>query len=140
MLTLQDYAKKKVADYVTRTYKEKLDVVVSNKHMPRINRACHYNADALVESGDAACVIECFMVNGDKRVTLHYINMGFDMKVFDCTLGYRWSGCDYLLSKVIKRSVKKDPHDILLEKKREICKLAGLSSLTIKLVGIHCIL
>ena len=140
MLTLQDYAKKKVADYVTSTYKEKLDVVVSNKHMPRINRACHYNADALVESGNAACVIECFIVNGDKSITLHYINMGFDMEVFDCTLGYRWSGCDYLLSKVIKRSVKKDPHDILLEKKREICKLAGLSSLTIKLVGIHGIL
>ncbi len=140
MLTLQDYAKKKVADYVTRTYKEKLDVVVSDKHMPRINRACHYNADALVESGDAACMIECFMVNGDESVTLHYINMGFDMKVFDCTLGYRWSGCDYLLSKVIKRSSKKDPYDILLEKKRDICKLAGLSSLTIKLVGIHNIL
>lgn len=140
MFTLQDYAKKKVADYVTRTYKEKLDVVVSDKHMPRINRACHYNADALVESGDAACMIECFMVNGDESVTLHYINMGFDMKVFDCTLGYRWSGCDYLLSKVIKRSSKKDPYDILLEKKRDICKLAGLSSLTIKLVGIHNIL
>lgn len=140
MITLQDYAKNKVADYVTSTYKEKLDVVVSDKHMPRINRACHYNADALVESGDAACVIECFIVNGDKSVTLHYINMGFDMEVFDCTLGYRWSGCDYLLSKVIKRSVKKDPYDILLEKKREICKLAGLSSLTIKLVGIHGIL
>jgi hypothetical protein len=140
MFTLQDYAKKKVADYVTRTYKEKLDVVVSDKHMPRINRACHYNADALVESGDAVCVIECFMVNGDKSVTLHYINMGFDMKVFDCTLGYRWSGCNYLLSKVIKRSHKIDPADILNDKKREICKLAGLSSLTIKLVGIHNIL
>lgn len=140
MITLQDYAKRKVADYVTSTYKEKLDVVVSNKHMPRINRACHYNADALVESGDAACVIECFMVNGDKSVTLHYINMGFDMKVFDCTLGYRWSGCDYLLSKVIKRSYKIDPADILNDKKREICKLAGLSSLTVKLVGIHNIL
>ena len=140
MFTLQDYAKKKVADYVTRTYKEKLDVVVSDKHIPRINQACHYNSDALVESGDAACMIECFVVNGDKSVTLHYVNMGFDMKVFDCTLGFRWSGCDYLFSKVIKRDNAIDPAYILTNKKKEVCKLAGLSSLTIKLVGIHNIL
>ena len=140
VLTLRNYAKNKVADYVTRTYKEKLDVIVSDKHMLRINRACHYNADELVASGDAACVIECFRVNVDKSVTLHYINMGFDMKVFDCNLSYRCSGRDYLLSRVIRRSYKIDPEDILNNKKLEICSLAGLSSLTVKLVGIHNIL
>jgi hypothetical protein len=138
MFNLKSREKKKVYNFVDKNYTKKIDVIVSNKHMPLYNSACHYNADAICEAGNAVAVVECFILDNEKHdATLHYINMNENMELFDATLGYRWSGCDYRFSKIISRSPNIDPSDILIKKKEEIIKKSGVSDIAKKIIGIH---
>jgi len=138
---IDNILKRKVYEYVIENFKEKIDVYTSKTSMPLYNKSCHYNADAIVEAGNAFAVVECFVVDGNsKSVFLHYINMDHQMKFFDATLGYRWSGCDYRFSKLITRSTSADPYDILLARKKEVCGKAGLIGFVVNRVGVHNIL
>jgi len=138
MFNIKNHEKKKIYDFVDKNYTKKIDVIVSNKHMPLYNSACHYNADAICEAGGAVSVVECFILNHKVcDATLHYINMNENMELFDVTLGYRWSGCDYRFSRIISRSSSVDPYDILIKKKEELIKKSGVSDIAKKIIGIH---
>lgn len=119
----QGVAAKRVRDWCDRAYPKKLDLQADHPFRPLYNNRCHMNAAATVRQGDAVAIVECVILS-DESATVHYVNLGADLRVFDGTLGPLYAGADYRLIKVWRDFPTHDPGDQLTLRKREIVQAA----------------
>lgn len=116
-------ARKSVRDYCDRTYPTKLTLRADHPFRPLFNHRCQLNADGAVRQGDAIAIVECVIIDDD-RATLHYVNLGADMQVFDCTLGPLYAGADYRLVRLWREFPRNEPDAQLIARKAEIVRAA----------------
>lgn len=116
--------RRRLAAYCAATYPTKLDMVAKQVARPLFNHRCHWNADALVRSGEAVAIVECLLIDSSSA-SVHYVALQSDMRCFDPTLGAIYAGGDYRLLEVLRGFDNNDP-DARLRATKDRLARAGL--------------